>query len=80
MSGHSDALEGGSLEGGALEGGAARKAGRRGQATTEWMLLVAVVVVAVVAAGYGLAATFGESMEELGDGAGTVYTSGDLGN
>ena len=51
---------------------------RRGQATTEWMLLVAVLVVAVVAVGWGLGATFQDDMESLGERAGTVYTTGDL--
>ncbi|MDP2314055.1 MAG: hypothetical protein Q8P41_14225 [Pseudomonadota bacterium] len=51
---------------------------RQGQATTEWLLLISVIVVAIVAAGYGLAATFGSSMDRLGRGAGEVYTTGDL--
>ena len=53
--------------------------GRSGQATTEWMLLLSVVIIALVAAGYGLVRVFGGSMEKLGDEAATVYTSGDLG-
>ncbi|MDP2304391.1 MAG: hypothetical protein Q8P18_00015 [Pseudomonadota bacterium] len=51
---------------------------RRGQATTEWLLLISVLVVAIVAAGYGLAATFAGDMEKLGERTGTVYASGDL--
>lgn len=51
---------------------------RRGQATTEWMLLVSVLVIAVVAIGYGLAETFQDDMDELGRNASSVYTSGDL--
>lgn len=53
--------------------------GRRGQASTEWMLLVSVVVIAVVAAGYGFVNVFGGSMDKLGDQAATVYTSGEMG-
>ena len=52
---------------------------RRGQATTEWMLLLSVLVIAVVAVGYGLAATFADDMDSLGRAAGEVYTTGDLG-
>jgi hypothetical protein len=52
--------------------------GRHGQATTEWLLLISVIVIAIVAAGAGLAATFGEDMESLGERSGTVYASGDL--
>lgn len=51
---------------------------RRGQSTVEWMLLVSVIVIAVVAAGYVLVGTFGASMEDLGDAAGGMYTSGNL--
>jgi hypothetical protein len=43
------------------------------------MLLVAVIVIAVVAAGYGLVDVFGGSMATLGDQAATVYTSGEMG-
>ncbi|MFN7144329.1 MAG: hypothetical protein ACK4YP_11170 [Myxococcota bacterium] len=50
---------------------------RRGQATTEWMLLLSVLVLAIVAAGYALAKGFGDGMRSLSPG--NVYTSGDLG-
>jgi hypothetical protein len=52
---------------------------RRGQATTEWMLLLSVVVIGLVAAGYGLTKAFGDGMGGLGGRASAVYTSGDLG-
>lgn len=52
---------------------------RRGQATTEWMLLISVVVVGVVATGWLVAETFEDDMADLGDRATTVYASGDLG-
>lgn len=52
---------------------------RSGQATSELMLLIAVVAVAVVAAGWLVAETFSTDMASLGDRAETVYTSGDLG-
>lgn len=51
---------------------------RRGQATTEWLLLISVLVVAIVAAGYGLAGSFAGDMQSLGERAGTAYASGDL--
>jgi uncharacterized protein (UPF0333 family) len=52
---------------------------RRGQATTEWAVLLAVVVIAVVAAGWLIAGTFDVDMAALARRAGTVYASGDLG-
>ena len=52
---------------------------RHGQATTEWLLLISVGIVAIVAAGYGMASTFGSSMSSAGRGASQIYTSGDLG-
>ncbi len=51
---------------------------QRGQATTETVLLIAVITIAVVAAGYGLAATFASDMESAGERAATVYTTGNL--
>jgi hypothetical protein len=51
---------------------------RRGQATTEWIVLVAVLVVGVVAAGYAVTRTFGMDMGSLGQRAGTVYTTGNV--
>jgi hypothetical protein len=41
-------------------------------------MLLSVIVIAVVAAGYGLVSTFQDSMSGLGDGMGEVYTTGDL--
>jgi len=55
-----------------------RSAARAGQATTEWTLLLSVLVIAVVAAGYGLVSTFQSSMGGIGRGMGEVYTTGDL--
>jgi hypothetical protein len=49
-----------------------------GQATTETMLLVSVIVVAVVAVAWLLAEPFIPAMEKLGEQAETVYASGDL--
>jgi hypothetical protein len=42
------------------------------------MLLVSVIVIAVVAVGYGIAETFQDDMDELGQNAANVYTTGDL--
>jgi hypothetical protein len=43
------------------------------------MLLLSVLVIAIVAAGYGLAATFADDMDDLGRAAGEVYTTGAIG-
>jgi hypothetical protein len=43
------------------------------------MLLLSVVVIGLVAAGYGLTKAFGDGMGGLGGRASAVYTSGDLG-
>lgn len=51
---------------------------RRGQATTEWAVVVAVIVVAVVATGWLVAQTFPADMQGLGQRAAKVYASGDL--
>lgn len=51
---------------------------RRGQSTVEWALVVAVLVIAVVAAGYALVPSFQIAMDSAGEGMSTVYTSGTL--
>ncbi len=51
---------------------------RSGQTTSEYMLVIAVLVVAVVAAGWQLAPDFIESMTSLGERAETVYTDGTI--
>lgn len=56
-----------------------RRLVRRGQATTEWVVLLSVLVVAVIATGWLLASTFTRDMAGLSDRAATVYASGDLG-
>ena len=51
---------------------------RSAQSTTEYMLVMAVLVVALVAAGWQLAPDFVDSMSNLGDRAETAYTDGSL--
>ncbi len=51
---------------------------RRGQATTEWAVLLAVIVIAIVAAGAVLVQTFPGAMEGAGAGASRAYASGEL--
>lgn len=51
---------------------------RRGQATTEWAVLLSVIVVAIVAAGWAFVGPFIGQMDDFGKGAETVYASGDL--
>jgi hypothetical protein len=51
---------------------------RKGQATTEWAVMIAVIVVGVVAAGWIVAQTFPASMGSLSADAGRAYASGDL--
>lgn len=51
---------------------------RRGQSTVEWALVVAVLAIAVVAAGYALVPILQVAMDSAGDGMSTVYTSGTL--
>ncbi len=55
----------------------ARRA-RRGQATTEWIVLVSFVVVAVIAAGSLLGDTWGSTAREVGRRVAGVYTTGQL--
>lgn len=51
---------------------------RRGQSTVEWALVLAVLTIAVVAAGYAFVASFQTAMDSAADGMKTVYTSGTL--
>ncbi len=51
---------------------------RSGQATTEWMVVVAVIVVAVVSIGWLVAQSFPSDMEGLGSRARRMYASGNL--
>ncbi|GDX81959.1 hypothetical protein LBMAG42_37700 [Deltaproteobacteria bacterium] len=51
---------------------------RRGQSTVEWALVLAVLAIAVVAAGYAFVPSFQTAMDSAGDGMKTVYTSGTL--
>ncbi len=56
-----------------------RSVARRGQATTEYMLVIAVLVIAMVYVFWdGLVTPFNTAMEDIGEGAKTVYASGDL--
>ena|GEM_PF-3628015 len=56
-----------------------RFGGKRGQATTEYMLVIAVLVIAMVYVFWdGLVTPFNTAMEDIGEGAKTVYASGDL--
>ncbi len=63
--------------GGAPEGVGARRA-RRGQASTEWVVLVSFVVVAVIAAGSLLGDTWGSTAREVGRRVAAVYSTGRL--
>ena len=50
-----------------------------GQATTEYMLVLSVLVIAMVYVFWdGLVTPFNTAMEDIGDSAKTVYASGDL--
>lgn len=51
---------------------------RRAQTTVEYMLVISVLVIAVVAAGFMLAPEFQRSMARLGDRTETVYTDGSI--
>jgi uncharacterized protein (UPF0333 family) len=51
---------------------------RRAQTTVEYMLVIAVLVIAIVATGFMLAPQFQHSMARLGDRAETVYTDGSI--
>ncbi|MBN1334988.1 MAG: hypothetical protein JXB39_03410 [Deltaproteobacteria bacterium] len=52
--------------------------GRSGQSTAEHALIVAILVLALVAAGWMLAPRFVPAMQRLGQRAESVYTTGDL--
>ena len=49
---------------------------KRGQSSVEVMLMIAVIVIAVVAAGYALADIIVPGLQSLGDGASTAWSSG----
>ena len=52
---------------------------RRGQATTEYMMVIAVLVIAMVYVFWSAMVTpFNSAMQDISDGAETVYASGDL--
>ncbi len=51
---------------------------RSGQATTEWMVVVAVLVIAVVSIGWMVSQTFPSDMVGLGSRARRMYASGNL--
>ena len=51
---------------------------RTGQSTVEYMLVIAVIVIAIVSAGFMLAPGFQHSMARLGDRAETVYTDASI--
>jgi hypothetical protein len=53
---------------------------RSGQTTSEYMLVIAVLVVAVVAAGWVFAPRWIQAMSSLGDRAETAYTDASLAN
>ena len=52
--------------------------GRAGQATTEWAVLLSVLVVALFAIGWILGGGFATDMQRAADGAKNVYTTGTL--
>ena len=49
---------------------------RRGQSTVEYMLVVSVLAIALVAAAYAFLGSFSEGYEAMTDDAGTVLKSG----
>ncbi len=51
---------------------------RRGQSTVEWALVLAVLAIAVVAAGYAFVPSFQTAMDSAAAGMKTLYTSGSL--
>jgi len=53
---------------------------RVGQSTVEYMLVVSVIVIALVAVGYGLTPDIVEALTELGEEAETVYTDASIAN
>lgn len=56
---------------------------RRGQSSVEVMLVISVIVIAVVAAGFLFAggdSGFIQAMQDLADSAGTVYSTGPTGS
>ncbi len=49
-----------------------------GQGTVEYMLVIAVLVIAIVAAGFMIAPDLARSLSQLGDRAETVYTDASI--
>jgi hypothetical protein len=67
-----------SVRRGDAPGTARARRARRGQATTEWIVLVSFVVVAVIAAGSLLGDTWGGTAREVGRRVAGVYSIGRL--
>jgi hypothetical protein len=56
-----------------------RGSGARGQTGTEYMLVVSVIVIAVVAAAYVFVPRFGEGVTKLGADVKDILSNGDVG-
>jgi len=52
--------------------------GRQGQSTTEYMLLISVIVIAVVAAGYAFVGSFQDGVEVLGSEVSKTLSTGHI--
>ena len=52
--------------------------GRKGQSTTEYMLLISVIVIAIVAAGYVFVPVFQAGVSSLGDDVSSSLSDGHL--
>ena len=52
----------------------------RGQSTVEYMLLISVIVIAIVAAAYIFVPTFQEGVKELADDVKAMLDSGKIGS
>lgn len=50
----------------------------KGQGTVEYVLVIAVLVIAMVAAGFAVAPQIATALSQLGDRAETVYTDGSI--
>ena len=55
---------------------AARRAARRGQATTEYFVLISVLVIGLLVAAYAFLPGFRDGMTALSDDAGTLIGAG----
>ncbi len=51
---------------------------RQAQTTVEYMLVISVIVIGLVAAGYSLTPDIVEALTELGEEAETVYTDASI--